>query len=115
MDTRKIDELEGSIAIIGMSGRLPGAKNIDEFWHNLKNGVESVTFFSDEELIASGIDPAILTDKNYVKAKGVLDNIAEFDATFFGLSPKEAQLIDPQHRLFLECAWDYYKTFMLTI
>ncbi len=106
MDTRKIDELEGSIAIIGMSGRLPGAKNIDEFWHNLKNGVESVTFFSDEELIASGIDPAILTDKNYVKAKGVLDNIAEFDATFFGLSPKEAQLIDPQHRLFLECAWE---------
>jgi acyl transferase domain-containing protein/thioesterase domain-containing protein/ubiquinone/menaquinone biosynthesis C-methylase UbiE/acyl carrier protein len=106
MDTREIDELEGSIAIIGMSGRLPGAKNIEEFWHNLKNGVESVTFFSDEELIASGIDPAILKDKSYVKAKGVLDNIAEFDATFFGLSPKEAQLIDPQHRLFLECAWE---------
>jgi len=95
-----------SIAIIGMSGRFPGAKNIDEFWQNLKNGVESITFFSEQELLASGIDPAILADNNYVKAKGALDNIAEFDAAFFDFSPKEAEITDPQQRLFLECAWE---------
>jgi acyl transferase domain-containing protein/2-polyprenyl-3-methyl-5-hydroxy-6-metoxy-1,4-benzoquinol methylase/acyl carrier protein len=97
---------EESIAIIGMSGRFPGAKNIDEFWQNLKAGVESISFFSDQELLASGIDPAILKNSNYVKAKGVLDNVAEFDAAFFGFSPKEAEITDPQQRLFLECAWE---------
>jgi acyl transferase domain-containing protein/thioesterase domain-containing protein/acyl carrier protein len=97
---------EQSIAIIGMSGRFPGAKNVDEFWQNLKDGVESIRFFSDQELLDSGIDPAILKDSHYVKAKGALDNIAEFDAAFFGLSPKEAEITDPQQRLFLECAWE---------
>ncbi|OQW95902.1 MAG: hypothetical protein BWK79_00785 [Beggiatoa sp. IS2] len=97
---------EGSIAIIGMSGRFPGAKNIDEFWQNLKNGVESIKFFSDQELIEAGIHPTLLKNKNYVKAKGMLDNVAEFDAAFFGFSPKEAALTDPQQRLFLECAWE---------
>ncbi|MDM8557376.1 SDR family NAD(P)-dependent oxidoreductase [Candidatus Parabeggiatoa sp. HSG14] len=100
------DEMEGDIAVIGMSGRFPGAKNIDEFWQNLKNGVESITFFSEQELIDAGIKPSVLKDANYVKAKGILDNVAEFDATFFGLSPKEAEITDPQQRLFLECAWE---------
>jgi acyl transferase domain-containing protein/thioesterase domain-containing protein/acyl carrier protein len=100
------NEIEGDIAIIGMSGRFPGAKNIDEFWKNLKNGVESITFFSDQELIDSGIKPSVLTDTRYVKAKGILDNVAGFDATFFGLSPKEAEITGPQQRLFLECAWE---------
>ena len=94
------------IAIIGMSGRFPGAKNVDEFWQNLKNGVESITFFSDQELIEAGIDPTVLKDSNYVKAKGILDNVAEFDAAFFGFSPTEAEITDPQQRLFLECAWE---------
>ncbi|MEK8021436.1 MAG: beta-ketoacyl synthase N-terminal-like domain-containing protein, partial [Candidatus Parabeggiatoa sp.] len=107
MDDSTLDDInEQSIAIIGMSGRFPGAKNTDEFWKNLKNGVESITFFSDEELIDAGIDPAVLKDNHYVKAKGVLDNVAEFDAAFFGLSPTEAQITDPQQRLFLECAWE---------
>ncbi len=107
MDNSDTYELEEeSVAIIGLSGRFPGAKNIDEFWHNLKNGVESITFFSDQELLSSGLDPAVLADTNYVKAKGILDNVAEFDAAFFDFNPKEAEIIDPQQRLFLECAWE---------
>ena len=99
------DSLE-PIAIIGMTGRFPGANNVDIFWQNLVNGVESITFFTDEELIASGVDPALLNSPNYVKAKGVLENIEMFDPLFFGFTPKEAELMDPQHRLFLECAWE---------
>ncbi|WP_375501415.1 SDR family oxidoreductase [uncultured Nostoc sp.] len=99
------DSLE-PIAIIGMTGRFPGANSVDKFWQNLVNGVESITFFTDEELIASGVDPALLNSPNYVKAKGVLEDIEMFDALFFGFTPKEAELMDPQHRLFLECAWE---------
>jgi acyl transferase domain-containing protein len=93
------------IAIIGMSCRFPGARNIYEFWRNLRDGVESVTFFSDQELRDSGIDPAFINDPNYVKAGCVIEDIDLFDASFFGYSPKEAETIDPQQRLFLECAW----------
>jgi len=99
------DDLE-PIAIIGMTGRFPGANNIDKFWQNLVNGVESITFFTDEELIASGLDPALVSNPNYVKAKGVLENIEMFDASFFGFTPREAELMDPQHRIFLEVAWE---------
>ncbi|MBW4553598.1 MAG: SDR family oxidoreductase [Aphanocapsa sp. GSE-SYN-MK-11-07L] len=94
------------IAIIGMSGRFPGANNLDQFWQNLCNGVESVSFLSDEELLGSGVNPALLHDPNYVKAKALLADIDRFDAHFFGFSPKEAETMDPQHRLFLEHAWD---------
>ena len=74
-------------------------------WDNLKNGVESITFFSDEELLSAGIDPTVFNQPNYVKAKGALDDVAGFDAAFFGFTPKEAEITDPQQRLFLECAW----------
>lgn len=94
------------IAIVGMSGRFPGAENIHAFWQNLRNGVESISFFSDEELLAEGIDNETLKHPNYVKAKGVLENIELFDAPFFGFTPREAQIMDPQHRLFLQCAWE---------
>ncbi|MEM9272530.1 MAG: beta-ketoacyl synthase N-terminal-like domain-containing protein, partial [Cyanobacteria bacterium P01_F01_bin.143] len=94
------------IAIIGMSCRFPGAKNIEEFWENLCNGVESISFFSDREVIASGVDADLLNNPNYVKANPILDNIEDFDAKFWGYSPKEAQLLDPQQRLFLECTWE---------
>lgn len=97
---------ESDIALIGMALRLPGAKTPEEFWQNLRAGVESITFFTDEELIASGVDEAILQNPAYVKAGGVLDDIKSFDASFFGLNPREAQVMDPQHRLFLECAWE---------
>ena len=97
-------QLKG-IAIIGMAGKFPGARNIAQFWQNLCNGVESISSFSDEELLASGIDPAFLQDPNYVKAGFVLEDVEMFDASFFGYSPGEAEILDPQQRVFLECAW----------
>jgi acyl transferase domain-containing protein/acyl carrier protein len=97
---------DDKIAIIGMAGRFPGANNIEVFWQNLCQGVESITRFADEELQEAGIDPALLQNPNYVKAKGMLEDIDLFDASFFGYSPQEAALIDPQQRIFLECAWE---------
>ncbi len=94
------------IAIIGMAGRFPGAPNVDSFWQNLRDGVESISFFSDEELLSAGINPKLLNDPSYVKASGVLENIDLFDASFFGFSPREAEITDPQHRLFIECVWE---------
>jgi acyl transferase domain-containing protein len=94
-----------SIAIVGMAGRFPGARNLDEFWRNLRGGVESITFFSDEQLRASGVWPAMLQNPRYVKAAGVLDDIELFDAPFFNFTPREAEVTDPQQRLLLECAW----------
>ncbi len=94
------------IAIIGMTGRFPGAKNVDEFWQNLKNGNQSTSFFTKEELLAAGVDANLLNNPNYVKANGVLTDTELFDAGFFGLSPKEAEITDIQHRVFLECAWE---------
>ena len=94
------------VAIIGMAGRFPGAKNVDEFWRNIRDGVESVVFFSEEELLASGVPPAVLRQPNYVRARATLDDIELFDASFFGFNPKEAEIMDPQHRFFLECAWE---------
>ena len=95
-----------SIAIVGMSCRVPGANNIDQFWQNLRNGVESISFFSDEEVEQAGVDPAELKNPDYVKAGGILDDIENFDAHFFGFTPKEAEMTDPQHRFFLECCWE---------
>ena len=104
----KTPEVSGTrdIAIIGMSGRFPGAKDVDTFWQNICDGVESITFFSDEELLAEGIDPALVHNPDYVKANGVLDDIEYFDADFFGYTPREAEILAPQQRLFLECAWE---------
>src|ERR1051325_5141272 len=93
------------IAVIGMAGRFPGAKSVAEFWRNLTDGVESVSFFSDEELLQAGVDAAQLEDANYVKAGAVVEAIEDFDASFFGFTPREAEMMDPQHRLFLEHAW----------
>lgn len=92
------------IAIIGMACRVPGARNIDEFWQNLVNGVESIRPLSDEEMLAAGADPKKLEDPQYVKASPVLDDIDGFDAGLFGFSRREAEILDPQHRIFLECA-----------
>ena len=94
------------IAIIGMAGRFPGAQNIEEFWQNLRDGVESITRFSDAELTAAGVAPTVLSDPHYVKAWSVLADAEWFDAAFFGFSPREAEIMDPQRRLFLECAWE---------
>jgi phthiocerol/phenolphthiocerol synthesis type-I polyketide synthase E len=95
-----------SIAIVSMAGRFPGANTLDRFWQNLRDGVESIATFSDAELLAAGVELDTLHDPNYVKAGSALDNIEEFDATFFGFNPREAEITDPQHRLFLECCWE---------
>ncbi|NIM10482.1 MAG: amino acid adenylation domain-containing protein [Candidatus Aminicenantes bacterium] len=94
------------IAVIGMALRFPGAQNVDEFWENIKNGVESITFFSDEELEAEGTAPGTFREPGYVKAKGILQDIENFDSSFFGYTPKEAEIMDPQIRIFHECAWE---------
>ncbi|HKR14760.1 MAG TPA: amino acid adenylation domain-containing protein, partial [Pyrinomonadaceae bacterium] len=94
------------IAVIGMSCRFPGARNVNEFLRNLRNGVESMSQFSEEELLESGISPQLLRRPDYVKAGSVLEGIDEFDAAFFGISPREAEMTDPQQRIFLETAWE---------
>ncbi|NMG06766.1 type I polyketide synthase [Brasilonema sp. UFV-L1] len=93
------------IAIIGMTGRFPGSQNIDLFWQNIRDGVESISFFTEEELVSQGINSTVFNDPLYVKASTVIEDIELFDASFFGFSPKEAEITDPQHRLFLECVW----------
>nr|QEO74345.1 Beta-ketoacyl synthase [uncultured bacterium] len=104
----KSETLRGleAVAIIGLAGRFPGAKNLELFWRNLREGVESVSFFTDAELTASGVDPALLAQPNYVKARAILDDVELFDASFFGFSPREAEITSPHHRIFLECAWE---------
>ncbi|MFA5910704.1 MAG: beta-ketoacyl synthase N-terminal-like domain-containing protein [Vicinamibacterales bacterium] len=94
------------IAIVGMACRFPGAADANAFWQNLRDGVESVRFFSEEELRAAGVGPEVSRQPGYVPSHGWLDGIDAFDAEFFGISPREAEALDPQHRLFLECAWE---------
>ncbi|HEX5717709.1 MAG TPA: amino acid adenylation domain-containing protein [Thermoanaerobaculia bacterium] len=93
------------IAVVGMAGRFPGARDLDELWRNLRGGVESIRFFGDEELFAAGVHPDLLADPAYIKARGVLEGSDLFDAGLFDLAPREAQILDPQQRLFLECVW----------
>lgn len=104
-ETNPAPEGAFEIAVVGMAGRFPGASNIEEFWRNLRGGVESVTFFSDEELLEQQVDPALLDSPNFVKANSYLQDAEYFDAGFFGFSPREAEMMDPQNRVFLECAW----------
>ncbi|MGB3499552.1 MAG: amino acid adenylation domain-containing protein, partial [Rhodanobacter lindaniclasticus] len=93
------------IAIIGMSGRFPGAADIESFWQNLCEGRESITRFAPGELDPS-IPASLRDDPAYVPARGVIDGVELFDAAFFGISPREAELMDPQQRLFLELCWE---------
>ncbi|HYN84383.1 MAG TPA: amino acid adenylation domain-containing protein, partial [Pyrinomonadaceae bacterium] len=106
MSTGAHSEDARGIAVVGMAGRFPGARSVGEFWERLRDGVECITFFTDEELAAAGVPPEVFNSPNYVRANGVLDDIELFDANFFGFSPREAEIMDPQHRLFLECAWE---------
>ncbi|MBO4161486.1 type I polyketide synthase [Micromonospora antibiotica] len=92
------------VAIVGMACRVPGAADIDQFWRNLRSGTESVTFFGPEIALAAGANPESVRDPQYVLAAPVLDHIEEFDAGLFGFTRREAEILDPQHRIFLECA-----------
>jgi acyl transferase domain-containing protein len=94
------------IAVVGMAGRFPGAPGVDALWANLRAEVESIRRFSDEELIAAGVPESLRTDPAYVPARGALAEVDRFDAAFFGFTPREAQVTDPQQRLFLEVAWE---------
>jgi len=94
------------VAIIGMAGRFPGAADVNALWRNIRDGRETITFFSDRELADAGIDAGVLKSPAYVKARGVLTGIESFDAPFFKMSRADAELMDPQHRLFLELAWE---------
>ncbi len=94
------------IAVIGMAARVPRATNVEQFWKNLCSGVESVTTFTDEQLLSAGVDPSLVQSPNYVKTGILLEEAEYFDAKFFGYTPKEAELTDPQQRIFLECAWE---------
>ena len=99
-------KVSSDIAVIGMACRFPGANNLAQFWENLSQGVESIQSFSDHELLQAGIAAQVLARPDYVKAGAVLEGIEEFDAQFFGMSPREAQMTDPQQRMFLEVAWE---------
>jgi acyl transferase domain-containing protein len=99
-------DLSDGIAIVGLTGRFPGAVSLEQFWDNLRQGVESITFFSDEELRARGVPAALLSHPRYVKASTLIKDVDQFDAAFFGFNPREAEVIDPQQRLFLECCWE---------
>lgn len=94
------------IAIVGMAGRFPGADNVDAFWENISRSVESVTRFTDEQLRERGVSETTLADPAYVKAGVELAGMDQFDAAFFGYTPRDAEHLDPQQRLFLECAWE---------
>jgi amino acid adenylation domain-containing protein/non-ribosomal peptide synthase protein (TIGR01720 family) len=94
------------IAIIGMAGRFPGARDVEAFWENLRRGVDSIKFFETEELAAAGVPAQWLADSRYVRARGVVDDADKFDAALFGYTPREAEIMDPQQRMFLECAWE---------
>jgi acyl transferase domain-containing protein len=94
-----------SIAIVGLAGRFPGSPTLESFWRNLREGRECITFWSEEELRAAGVAGAELADPRYVRARGTLEGVELFDPGFFGFTPREAELLDPQHRLFLEAAW----------
>ena len=104
MSTLPYDE-SSSIAIIGMAGRFPGAKTLDAFWENLKNGTDVLRHFSEEDL-RGRVPPEVLRAPNFIKAGYVLDDAEQFDADFFGFTPRQAAYLDPQQRLFLECAWE---------
>ena len=106
LPARKARGVDEGVAIIGMAGRFPGAPDHHQLWKNLQSGIESITFFTAAELLAAGVDPELVANPHYVRANGILGDVDKFDAGFFSLSPREADLMDPQHRVFLECSWE---------
>lgn len=97
---------DNCVAVIAMHGRFPGANDLSAFWHNIAAKKESITYFSTQELINAGVDKTLLDNSGYIKARGVIDDVDLFDAHFFGYSPVKAKITDPQHRLFIEIAWE---------
>ncbi|ODR10442.1 polyketide synthase [Mycobacterium sherrisii] len=100
---------DNAIAVIGMAGRFPGANSVSAFWDNLRRGEESITTLSEEQLRAAGVGDEVLANPAYVRRAPLVDGIDEFDAEFFGFPPQFARMLDPQHRLFLQCAWHAFE------
>lgn len=110
MSEKNFDEQEEQfdgteIAIVGLAGRFPGAANIIEFWENIRNGVDSIRPLTDEEARAAGATEQQLQDHTFVQVDSALDGLEMFDADFFGYSPRDAEIMDPQQRIFLESTW----------
>src|SRR5215470_4018142 len=106
--TPEIDD--SAVAIVGLAGRFPGANGIGALWNLLKDGKEALSRISTEELVAAGIDEARIEDPSWVKYWMKFEKADYFDADFFGYSPRQASSIDPQQRVFLECAWEALET-----
>ncbi|PJE23919.1 MAG: hypothetical protein CK431_08760, partial [Mycobacterium sp.] len=96
---------DNAIAVVGMAGRFPGANNVSAFWDNLRRGKESIVTLSEQQLRDAGISDKALANPSYVRRAPIVDGVDEFDADFFGFPPLIARSLDPQHRLFLQCAW----------
>jgi len=103
MATNSHERPDHSIAVIGMAGRFPGANGIDEYWRNLRAGKETIHHFSEDELRESKLQESVINNPNYVKARGIIEGVEFFDAAFFGLNPRQARILDPQQRVWLEC------------
>lgn len=100
---------DSAIAVIGMAGRFPGANDVSAFWENLRRGEESIVTLSEQELRAAGIGDEVLASPAYVRRAPLVDGVDEFDADFFGFPPQLARMLDPQHRLFMQCAWHAFE------
>ena len=105
-NTEKMGSLVKDIAIIGMAGRFSGVSNIEEFWSAISSGTEKISFYTKEELINKGVDKDLIENKDYVFANGNIDSADKFDSAFFGITPREADFMDPQHRVFLETCYE---------
>ena len=104
--TQSAETQRFDVAIVGMAGRFPGARSLAEYWDNLRRAVETIRIFSEEELLARGVDQERIRNPYFVPAGAPLEGADQFAASFFGFSPGEAEWMDPQHRLFLECSWE---------
>ncbi len=103
------NNLHQAVAIIGMAGRFPGANSVDALWQNVVSGTDALHVATDEELKESGYAEWQVRHKDFVRAGGILAGAEDFDAAFFGFSAHDASIIDPQHRVFLECAWEAFE------
>jgi acyl transferase domain-containing protein len=110
MSRNETNDFSDAIAIVGMAGRFPGAPDIESFWNNLRNGVESIRTFSDDELIAAGVDPCQIVDPTYVKRGSFVEGAENFDAAFFGFTPREARLPTRNNVSFLNALGLHWKT-----
>jgi acyl transferase domain-containing protein/aryl carrier-like protein len=108
-DSSRSGDLSG-IAVIGLACRFPGASTAEEFWRNLRGGVETIRTLSDDDLRSAGVPEALANAPGYVRASSYVDDLEMFDAAFFDINPREAEILDPQQRLYLECAWEAFES-----